>query len=64
MNHKDNEDPNAKIESQFDPKELREQFDGWSLYKKTRISFAPVRRYQCLVDQDYKKNKVTVCAHL
>ena len=65
--NKDNEDPNAKVESkadQFDPKELKEEFDGWSLYKKMRISFAPVRRYQCLVDQDYKKNKVTVCAHL
>ena len=49
---------------QFDPEELREKFDGWSLYKKNRISFAPVRRYQMMVDQDYKKNKVTVCAHL
>ena len=29
-----------------------------------RISFAPVRRYQLMVDQDYKKNKVTVCSHL
>jgi len=24
----------------------------------------PVRRYCGLVDQDYKKNKTTVCAHL
>ena len=29
-----------------------------------RISFAPVRRYQLMVDQDYKKNKVTVCCHI
>ena len=65
--NKDNEDPNATIENvvdQFEPKELKQEFDGWSLYKKTRISFAPVRRYQIMVDQDYKKNKVTGCAHL
>lgn len=46
--NKDNEDPNGKTEKkadQFDPKELCEEYDGWSLYKKTRISFAPVRRY-------------------
>ena len=46
--NKDNEDPNATIENvadQFDPKELKQEFDGWSLYKKTRISYAPVRRY-------------------
>lgn len=64
---KDNEDPTARIENKkdcFDPKELREEFDGWGLYKKMRISFAPVRRYQYMVDQDYKKNKVTVCAHV
>ena len=65
--NKDNEDPNVTVDNQvdlFDPKELRQVFDGWSLYKKLRISFAPVRRYQFMVDQDYKKNKVTVCAHL
>ena len=64
---KDNEDPTATVGTKadhFDPKELRQIFDGWSLYKKMRISFAPVRRYQYMVDQDYKKNKVTVCAHL
>ena len=65
---KDNEDPNAtyleSVVDQFEPSEFRGQFDGWSLYKKNRISFAPVRRYQLAVDQDYKKNKVTVCAHL
>ena len=46
--NKDNEDPNATgapKADQFDPKEMREAFDGWSLYKKMRISFAPVRRY-------------------
>ena len=48
----------------FDQKELKDKFDGWTLYKKTRISYAPVRRYQYMVDQDYKKNKVTVYAHL
>ena len=65
--NKDNEDPTATTAlkaDQFDPKEMRQEFDGWSLYKKMRISFAPVRRYQMMVDQDYKKNKVTVCAHL
>jgi hypothetical protein len=66
--NKDNEDPGTTaLESKadhFDPKELREFYDGWSLYKKTRISNAPVRRYQMMVDQDYKRNKVTVCAHL
>ena len=46
--NKDNEDPNVMTESrkdQFDPKELKQIFDGWSLYRKMRISFAPVRRY-------------------
>ena len=63
--NKDNEDPNAVERADaFDPKEKRQEFEGWGLYKKTRISFAPVRRYQFMVDQDYKKNKVTVCAHL
>jgi len=64
--NKDNEDPGTALEKtdHFEPKELREFFDGWSLYKKTRISNAPVRRYQMMVDQDYKRNKVTVCAHL
>ena len=23
-----------------------------------------MRRYQCLIDEDYKKNKICVCAHL
>lgn len=34
------------------------------MYKKNRISNAPVRRYQNMVEQDYKKHKVIVCAHL
>ena len=64
--NKDNEDPNAAVDeaNQFAPNEHKQNYDGWNLYKKTRISFAPVRRYQALVDQDYKRNKVTVCAHL
>lgn len=50
--NKDNEDPNdiVKKPDAFDPKEKRESFEGWDLYKKTRISFAPVRRYQYMVD--------------
>ena len=50
--NKDNEDPNdvAKKPDAFDPKEKRQAYDGWSLYKKTRISYAPVRRYQFMVD--------------
>ena len=52
--NRDNDDPNgAGFENpadQFEPGELREKFDGWTLYKKNRISFAPVRRYQLMVD--------------
>ena len=46
--NKDNEDPNSGVVEKadaFDPKELKDYFDGWNLYKKTRISYAPVRRY-------------------
>ena len=39
-------------------------YDGWSLYRKLKISAVPIKRYQLMVDQDYKRNKVTVCAHL
>jgi hypothetical protein len=28
------------------------------------VPAAPVRRYQNLIDEDYKVNKITVCAHL
>ena len=38
--------------------------DGWDLYRKGKISMNPVRRYCSILDQDYKKNKMTVCAHL
>ena len=50
--NKDNEDPNSIVPKldQFDPKELRQVFDGWHLYKKNKISLVPVRRYQIMVD--------------
>jgi len=53
-----------KTEEKFDPKELKQAFDGWELFKKNKISLLPVRKYINHVDADYKRNKVTVCANL
>jgi hypothetical protein len=53
-----------KVKEKFDSGDHKQSFDGWDLYKKTKISMAPVRRYIAHVDADYKHNKVTVCANL
>ena len=45
------------------PIETNQKFDGWKLYKRLKVPAAPVRRYQNLVDEDYQRNKITVCAH-
>ena len=41
-----------------------QKFDGWKMYRRRNVAQAPVRRYCHLIDADYKRNKVTVCAHL
>jgi len=48
----------------YDPKEFCSEIDGWELYKKSKFNVQPVRRYCHLLDKDYTKNKVTVCANL
>ena len=47
-----------------DPREVKQRFDGWKLYRRCKPPPAPVRGYCNLIDLDYKRNKVTVCAHL
>ena len=46
------------------PIEINQRYDGWKLYRRLKVPAAPVRRYQNLIDEDYKLNKITVCAHL
>lgn len=48
----------------FDPKEFKEACDGWELYKKSKFNFQPVRRYISMVQEDYTRNKIWVCAYL
>ena len=49
----------------YDPKELVEILDGWELFKKKKGNTnTMVKRYCYALDQDYVKNKITVCAHL
>ena len=48
----------------YEPQELKQDCDGWELYKKTKFNYQPVRRYITLVQEDYTKNKVWVCAYL
>ena len=50
--------------SVYEPKEFCAEIDGWELFKKTKFNVQPVRRYCHLLDKDYTKNKVTVCANL
>lgn len=52
------------VKSQVDGGEHQQACDGWDLFRKTKISMVPVRRYISHVDADYKRNKVTVCANL
>ena len=59
-----NSDEEENDREKFEKKEHRLGIDGWDLYRKGKISMNPVRRYCTILDQDYKKNKVTVCAHL
>jgi len=41
-----------------------QEFDGWTLSRRVNIPGGPVRNYIHLLDQNYGKYKVTVCAHL
>ena len=41
-----------------------QECDGWELHKKTRFNQSPVKRYQALVQEDYTRNKILVCANL
>ena len=52
------------LENGFDPKELVQSFDGWEFYKRKKTGNVMVKRYCQTLDQDYTKNKITVCAHL
>ena len=52
------------LEAGFDPKELKDEFDGWEFYKRAKIPHALLKRYVQTLDQDYMKNKITVCAHI
>jgi hypothetical protein len=52
------------IEAGFDPKELKDELDGWEFYKRAKVPHALVKRYCQTLDQDYIKNKITVCAHI
>jgi hypothetical protein len=52
------------IEAGFDPKELQDEIDGWEFYKRNKIPHNLVKRYCQTLDQDYIKNKITVCAHI
>jgi hypothetical protein len=40
------------------------KYDGWKFYRRLKIATVPTRRYCNLLDEDYKINKVTVCAHI
>jgi hypothetical protein len=46
------------------PRETNQRFDGWKLYRRLQKATVPVRRYCNLIAEDYKLNRVTVCAHL
>lgn len=52
------------IETGFDPKEMIDELDGWEFYKRAKVNQALVKRYCQTLDQDYIKNKITVCAHI
>ena len=47
----------------YDYKELVCKIDGFSLYKRKNFPVQLVKRYCWLLDQDYNRNKITVCAH-
>lgn len=58
----DGEDVNGQ-EEPFTATDLQEVCDGWDLYRKKRGN-TMVRRYCTMLDQDYMKHKITVCAYL
>jgi len=40
------------------------EYDGWEFYKRRKIPHTMVRRYCQTLDQNYTKNKITVCVHI
>ena len=58
------QDEEQSVHSDKNPRESVQECDGWELHKKTRFNLSPVKRYQSLVQEDYTRNKILVCANL
>ena len=57
-------DSSALVDHKVDPREIVEEFNGWTLFRRSKVPLAPVRHYCSLIDEHYSKHKYTVCAHL
>ena len=44
--------------------EVCQDFGGWTLSMKANTPMAPIKNYCNLMDVDYNRHRVTVCAHL